>query len=184
MRNYLSKFLQVTAVITFLTLNNVYAQKDKTAVSFNTSVQYGSQSNNLSVLVSSDFNGDYSLESIKSATWEDVTKKVKLATDKVPAESGEIDLSKSKAAGKPLYIAFKYIGQASAKPSQRGWGISNVTFSHKGETKTLPIKDFKIIDSKENHEGATWIKGADIMRFRSNQSVKASESWAIAKIAE
>jgi len=184
MRNYLSKILQVMTVITFLVLHKVYAQKDKTTLSFNTSVQYGSQSNNLSVLISTDFNGDYSLESIKSATWEDITKKIKLATDKIPAESGEIDLAKNLVVGKPLYLAFKYNGQASTKPSQRGWGISNVTINYKGETKTLPIKDFKIVDNKENHEGATWIKGADMMRFRSNQSVKASESWAIVKIGE
>lgn len=184
MRNYLSRILKVTAVIVFLILNNVYAQKDKTTLSFNTSVQYGSQSNNLSVLISSDFNGDYSLESIKSATWEDITKKIKLAADKIPTESGEIDLSKNLVTGKPLYIAFKYSGQASAKPSQRGWGVSNVTINYKGETKTIAIKDFKIVDSKDNHEGATWIKGADIMRFRSNQSIKVSESWAIAKIVE
>lgn len=184
MRSYLSKILPIMAIVTLLTLNNAYAQKDKMSVSFKTNVQYGSQSNNLSVLVSSDFNGDYSLESIKSATWEDLTKKVKLATDKEPTKSGEIDLSKNKTTDKPLYIAFKYIGQASAKPTQRGWGISDFSFTYNGETKTIPIKDFTIIDSKENHEGATWIKGADLMRFRSNQSVIASESWAIVKITE
>ncbi|NGM63298.1 DUF5017 domain-containing protein [Sphingobacterium sp. SGG-5] len=184
MRNYLSKFLQLTAVIIFLTLNNVYAQKDKTTVSFKTSVQYGKQSNNLSIWVSSDFNGDYTLESIKSATWEDITKKVNFATDKVPVESGEIDVSKNKLVNKPLYIAFKYIGQASARPAQRGWGVSNVVVNNNGKSKTIAIKDFQIINNKDNHEGTTWIKGADTMRFRSNQSVKASESWAIAKIIE
>ncbi|NGF57915.1 DUF5017 domain-containing protein [Parapedobacter sp. SGR-10] len=184
MKNYLSKISQLTMIITFLICNHVYGQQDKTTLSFDTSVQYGKQSNNLSVLVSSDFNGDYSLESVNAATWEDVTKKVKLATDKVPVGSGNIDLSQKMKAGKPLYIAFKYIGQASAKPSQRGWGVSNVTLTQKGETKTVAIGDFTIVDNKENHEGATWIKGKDLMRFRSNQSVKASESWAIAKIVE
>lgn len=184
MKNYLSRILQVAVIVAFFVVNDVYAQKDKTTISFNTSVQYGSQSNNLSVLISSDFNGNYSLESIKSATWEDVTKKIKLATDKVLTESGDIDLLKNLVSGKPLYIAFKYNGQASAKPSQRGWGISNITINHKGETKTLSIKDFKIVDNKENHEGATWIKGTDMIRFRSNQSTKVSESWAIMKIVE
>lgn len=181
MKVYFSKILQIVLVC-FFTLN-VYAQKG-TKLSFESSVQYGTQKDNLTIMASTDFNGDFSLESIKAANWIDITKKFNLATEKVPASSGEKDISDLFASNKPLYIAFKYTGKASSKPSQRGWSVQKLALSHKDVSKTFSPSDFNIVNNSENHEGAGWnISKLGIM-FRSNQSTIASDSWAIVKVSD
>ncbi|GAB1463004.1 DUF5017 domain-containing protein [Pedobacter sp.] len=83
---------------------------DKVKLSFNSAKAIGAQANQLSVLVSNDFNGDYSsLNVIKNATWTDVSSRFTLATNATATPSGVADLSDFKVAGKPIYIAYKYL---------------------------------------------------------------------------
>lgn len=147
----------------------------QTILSFKSSVQYGTQENNLSVVISTDFNGDYAMENVKAASWTDITKEFNLASDKESVEAGKVDISKWTKPGQPVYIAFKYLGQKSSKPTQRSWGISDVSV----DGKNIPIRTFTIVNAADNHEGATWVQSSTWMRFRSNLSKIQSESWAI-----
>ena len=79
-------------------------------LSFQSAVTGGAQQNQLSVLVSNDFSGDYTdLSSVKSASWVDVTSKFTLGTNATFVDSKAVDLSGYAAPGKPLYVAFRYL---------------------------------------------------------------------------
>ncbi|MEJ5961590.1 DUF5017 domain-containing protein [Pedobacter immunditicola] len=87
------------------------------------------QTDQFSVLYSTDFNGDYNnFKSVSSAKWTDITSSFKLGTTTTVVASGNLKMSDFVVPGKPLYVAFKYITHpisATAKP--RPWYISNVT---------------------------------------------------------
>lgn len=84
-------------------------------LSFTSSVQSGTQANQLTVLASNDFNGNYSsLASVKAATWVDITSRFKLGTSATFLASTVQDISDLIVAGKPIYIAFKYVTKPQA----------------------------------------------------------------------
>lgn len=77
---------------------------------FSSSVQLGTQANQLSILASSDFNGDYSsLATLKAATWTDITSRFALGTSATFKATGAKDITDLTVAGKPIYFAFKYL---------------------------------------------------------------------------
>ena len=82
-------------------------------MAFQNSVQTGTQVDQLSVLYSTDFNGDYSsLATVKAATWTDITGRfAPLATTAtfVPAVITPKDITDLIIPGKPIYIAYKYV---------------------------------------------------------------------------
>lgn len=100
-------------------------------LAFQTSVQIGTQANQLSVMASSNFNGDYSsLASVKAATWTDITSRFLLGTTAAFALSGTKDVSDLIVAGKPLYIAFKYVTKPQATNGlARSWYIQSVVLA-------------------------------------------------------
>ena len=67
--------LLLVAIVLLLLSAGALRAQDKIKMSFSSSVQYGIQKNNIAVLVSSDFSGDYSIEGVRAATWKDITKK-------------------------------------------------------------------------------------------------------------
>ncbi|HEY0670102.1 MAG TPA: DUF5017 domain-containing protein, partial [Sphingobacteriaceae bacterium] len=130
-------------------------------MSFSSSVQTGSQADQLSVLYSTNFNGDYSnLASVKAAAWVDITDKFKLGTSNKFVASGTLDISNLVVHGKPIYFAFKYITRPQATNGlARQWFIQSfaVNSKEKLDGKTLTIADlaqagFRIVD--ENPENA------------------------------
>lgn len=112
-----------------------YAFKDRTQadgipkLSFTTAMNAGMQSNSLSLLVSTDFqggvNGSSDPAAITAATWSDITNRANLATTSTAVSSGAIDLSGFAAAGKPVYLAFRY--NAIAGSIQNKWTITNLS---------------------------------------------------------
>lgn len=84
------------------------------SLSFTSSVQGGTQPNQLMVLASSNFNGKYTLENVKAATWTDITSKFKLGTSSTFLASTAQDISSVITPGKPVYIAFKYVTKPQA----------------------------------------------------------------------
>ncbi|QEC41509.1 DUF5017 domain-containing protein [Pseudobacter ginsenosidimutans] len=101
-------------------------------VNFSTVRANGVQQNTLLLMISSDFKGvvrgdtNSTKANIAAATWEDITSRATLAlsgTTAVP--SGDIELTDFAEAGKPVYIAFKYIAEAGS--IQPKWTISNFT---------------------------------------------------------
>lgn len=103
---------------------------------FSSSVQLGTQTNQVSVLASTDFNGDYSsLAKVKAATWVDITSRFTLGTTATFVATGAKDVSDLIVPGKPLYIAFKYVTKPQATNGiVRQWFIQSFVLKSK---KTL-----------------------------------------------
>lgn len=122
---------------------------------FTSAVQGGVQDNQLGVLISSDFDGDYSsLNSVKSATWEDITHLFNYGTTATFISSSAQDISEYLAPGKPVYLAFKYTTQPQATHGlARTWMIQDVTVysadQYDGSAVVLAnhaMSGFRIID--------------------------------------
>ena len=105
-------------------------------VSFSTGVAYGTHPDLLSVWVSNDFNGKYTMEDVLAATWtKDISKDFILAPNSMNSTatassvpSGVVDI---KAAAvdktKPLYLAFRYYKTPDAVGgTQRNWFVRNL----------------------------------------------------------
>ena len=100
-------------------------------LSFTSSVQLGAQANQLAVLASTDFNGNYSsLASIKAATWTDITSRFTLGNSTTFLASTNQNISDLIVPGKPIYIAFKYLTKPQATNGlARTWMIQGVTLT-------------------------------------------------------
>lgn len=169
-------------VLALLFSMSVSAQQKK--LSFLSSVQYGTQPDNLSVLVSDNVKDIGDLAAVNAATWIDITKEFKLATDKEPSASGGVSLNKYIKNGNPLYIAIRYLGDAAAKPSQRNWVVKDISVSKDKQATVIPVTDLTVLNSPKNNEGAGWRinKNNNSIGFVSNRSLIKSESWAVIKI--
>lgn len=93
---------------------------------FTSYMQTGSQDSTLHVMISTDFAGPYDSAGIYQAHWTDITQRTILSTGANKTPSGIIDLSDFINDGKPVYIAFKFLGYNDAS-QQRTWTIP--TFS-------------------------------------------------------
>lgn len=99
-------------------------------ISFTSAVTGGAQTNQLSILVSTNFDGNYqSITSVNQANWIDITSRFTLGTTNTFLSSGEKDISDIYEADRPLYIAYKYNTR------------SQLDF---GDARTWMIQDFKI----------------------------------------
>lgn len=135
---------------------------DGATMQFSSSVQLGSQTDQLSLLYSTDFSGDYSsLTKVKEATWTDITAKFPLGTNNKFKATGAVDISDLIVAGKPIYFAYKYVTRPQATNElARQWFIQTFAINSKAKldnTIGLTIADqagagFRIID--ENAENA------------------------------
>ena len=119
------------------------------------------QTNPLSVMASTDFNGDYSsLAKVKASTWVDITSRFKLGINASPLASGTVDISDLLVPGKPIYFAFKYETKPQATNGlARSWYIQSFALASTAmldNTIPLTLTDqvsagFRIVDAnKEN----------------------------------
>lgn len=125
-------------------------------LSFTSSVQLGTQANQVTVWASTNFNGDYSsVAKVKAANWVDITSRFKLGTTATLLASGNIDVSDLIVAGKPIFIAFRYFTKPQATNGiGRQWFIQSFTMNSKkllDNTLALNIADqagagFRIVD--------------------------------------
>jgi hypothetical protein len=114
---------------------------------FTTALNTGMQPNSLSLLVSSDFTGavNPSLDSatLVSANWTDISSRAQWATSGTTVASGVVDLSDFAAAGRPVYIAFKYnadTGSIQNKWTIKKFSVRNVLNDGTAYTiDTLPV---------------------------------------------
>lgn len=124
--------------------------------SFTSSVQLGTQTNQVAILASTNFNGDYSsIAKVKAATWTDITSRFALGTTATLLASGNKDLSDLVVAGKPLYIAFRYLTKPQATDGiARQWFFQSFAINSNlklDNTINIPIVDqatagFRIVD--------------------------------------
>lgn len=100
---------------------------------FRTARANGSQANSLALLVSNNFPGVLvkdtaaTISQINSATWTDISARTEFSSGPVKP-SGNIDLSDFSAAGKPVFIAFKYSGYTGT--TQNKWTIDSFAVTH------------------------------------------------------
>ncbi|WP_343306753.1 DUF5017 domain-containing protein [Chitinophaga niabensis] len=161
--------------------------------SFSTTLNNGTQDNQLSVMVSSDFNGTYDIANIHAATWTDITSRFVLNTRDASASlpSGTKDIKDLVADGKPLYYAYRYICKPqAANGANSTWRIR--AFSLQTETDlgvtslaTLTTADWKLVNDGtiiDAGRGAV-IESSGAIRFNGNHLNKEvyTESWAISK---
>ncbi|WP_353134636.1 DUF5017 domain-containing protein [Pseudopedobacter sp.] len=93
---------------------------DKATVSFTSAYPTlaGSQTSDFKVLVSTDFNDIYNYESLTnpSSNWKEITTKFTYGTSGTYVASGSYEVSELYEAGKPLYVAFRYISKPQEGP--------------------------------------------------------------------
>jgi hypothetical protein len=90
------------------------------------------QTNNLTVLVSNNYNGKTDSASIRQATWNDVTSRGKLATNTTAVPSDTINVTDFATARDTMFVAFKYKSTASSNTSRaRSWTMAKFTFQNK-----------------------------------------------------
>lgn len=119
---------------------HVYANRNRVSVAgtptlqFSSALNSGSQAGSLLLLASTDFKGvavgdtATTITNIQSAAWTDITSRANLATSATAAASGNVDLTDLAAGGKPIFLAFKYIGQAGS--IQNKWTITGLTVTN------------------------------------------------------
>ncbi|NGM63047.1 DUF5017 domain-containing protein [Sphingobacterium sp. SGG-5] len=178
LRNYLALFffLCITALTTSASTADEYV------FHFRSSVVYGSQKNDLTMYVSTDFPGGNTLDDINSSTWEDITNKPTLSEGTSFVNSGDVDFTPFIKPGKPLFIAFKYSAPATPRPTQRMWRITRPSFKHNGANVNL--SEWLFINHADNDENVGWEKmtnGAGI-QYRSRMTKKKTESWAVVQV--
>ncbi len=125
----------------------------------------GTQNNQFSILMSTDFTGDYKdLASVKAATWKDITDSFTLgSTSTTLVASTMADLSAFVVAGKPIYFALKYMNWPQMDSGYaRQWLIENFTLNSKDTLSNgaaIPVSDqahagFRIVDQNPDSAAA------------------------------
>lgn len=118
-------------------------EKGELKVSFNTSVNFGTQPNQFSVLVSTDFNGKYTVADVNAATWTNITSRYTLGTNTtyVPTSADLTDLAVD---GKLIYIAFKYTTlPQTANGTGRSWFVQNFVANSKTSIGEVQLADYR-----------------------------------------
>lgn len=153
-------------------------------LAFTSSVQLGTQANQVSLFASTNFNGDYSsVAKVKAATWVDITSRFKLGTSTAFLASGTVDVSDLIVAGKPIYFAFRYNTKKQATNGvARQWFIQTFTLNSKKKlenTLTLTIADqastgFRIVDDLKDKAPALSSVTATRLTLQGNTYLNAS----------
>lgn len=160
-------------------LNTLGSMTDEYIFTFRSSVVYGSQTDDLTMYVSTDFNGGHTMADVNGSKWTDITNRPTLAEGSPFVGSGDVDFAPFVEPGKPLFIAFKYSAPATSKPTQRMWRITRSAFKHNGAKVNL--SEWLFINHEENDENVGWEKmtnGAGI-QYRSRMTKKKTESWRL-----
>lgn len=103
---------------------------DALNLSFDTQVRSGSQPDQFSIHISTDFNGEYTYEGVSGADWTDITEGFLLGPPADVWISSETkNIIAYKEDGKPLYIAFKYTYRPPPAAAARTWRVNDFTLS-------------------------------------------------------
>lgn len=89
---------------------------------------------NISVLISTDFDGEYTEQGVKAAKWTDITSRAVLPANtasNADVVSGEINLDDLKVKDRPMYLAFRYVSENAAGTAQRYWNMGRMFLINK-----------------------------------------------------
>lgn len=89
---------------------------------------------NISVLVSTDFNGEYDEENVKAAKWTDITSRATMPSNTASnsdVASGVINLDDLKVKGSLMFFAFRYVSENPTTTAQRYWNMGRLELINK-----------------------------------------------------
>ena len=147
----------------------------------------GTQMNQLAILVSTDFNGKYTIADIKAATWTPITNRFNLSTNANTVVSSAIitDLVNS---DKPVYLAYCYIREPeSVKGGARTWNISASTLKSNTsigliDVGTHPSLGFQLVHEGIFEAGRSSVSSTNVV-LRGNlvDRETRTETWAVSR---
>lgn len=173
--------------------NSFTSSNGKNILSFVTQTKAGvALPKNLSVLVSTDFNGKYTSDDVKAAKWTNITTRITFPTTNVDVSSGQIDITDLKIADKRLYVAFRYLSDQPTTQAQSYYSIGNFklvnSFIDSQEfvlTPTVNGAFFKIVDMEGTTK--TWTINTAVaashrlIHLESPVNSVADDDWVISK---
>ncbi len=159
-------------------------------MSFKSSVQDGTQPDQLSVKISTDFNGNVlDFANVTAANWTDITDRFILGTNSTFVASGAADISDLAVEGKPVYIAFRYLTKPQGvNGTAQKWMIRNFSLTTESEIGTLTLADsktawFSIVDQIPDSIPSKSTVSSTTITFQGNSFTgdddPSSEDWAI-----
>jgi hypothetical protein len=159
-------------------------------LAFTSSVSGGTQRNQLAVMVSSDFDGNYDdITHIKKATWKDITSQFTLGTTTAFTASTVKDISDLLVPGRPLYLAFRYTTRPQAVNGEaRTWMVQGITYQAKTSVGNVTAADMfsvgmRIIDENPATAPARSSVTTSRITLQGNEfspaNDPASEHWAV-----
>ncbi|NGF55216.1 DUF5017 domain-containing protein [Parapedobacter sp. SGR-10] len=160
-----------------------------------TQVLYGSQTDNLKLYLSTDFTGEYTKEGVEKATWTDISDRLTWCVAAggavgVRTISDYASVSDLLVSGKPVYFAFRYVGEKppSTTPTQRTWRIYQFNIQNKfSETEIIPVTDrvnagwTSVSISNPGGKGVWFLTHADMIYYNPESNLEAVEKWVITK---
>lgn len=114
--------------------DRLFTTGNKLLIRFNTYQQFGIR-NNMTVLVSNDFNGTYDTTNVKAATWTDITNRVTLSQGADQVQSGTLDMSEFTDGNKSVTIAYRYL--TTVIQSQNRWVIRTFNADNQAPDGTI-----------------------------------------------
>jgi len=165
----------------------------KLNLNITTQVLYGAQADNLHLMYSTDFNNTYSTDGIKAATWTDITNRFTLCSAAagavgVATVSGDVDLSDLPVSGKPIYFAWKWIGQESTSAALGGrtWRITvfnlfNKTPGGNASIASVTSAGWLAVDVLNAANKWTIQTTTPFLFFAPASTLLPSEDWAISR---
>ncbi len=160
-------------------------------LSFTTEARYGTPPDQLSVWVSTDFDGVYDLANVEAATWREVTDEFMLpvASDEV-TPGGPIDLWKLMGDDdEKIYVAFKYVYDPSNASESSGinWRVQDFEVRTNAGSRILNQEEaqFQIVNKGPLEDGRV-SNSPTLLLLRSNSKDKVSPTtfWAISTAIE
>lgn len=169
------------------------------SLSFQSRVQNGNQANQLSVYLSSDFNGKFDIASIRAGNFKNIANLVTLGSvNGVYAPSGTLDLGPLVTdRTKPLYVAFRYVTkpQDAVNGTGRTWTIRDLalnTVTDLGKNAAIDqltaawtlVESGPIVDV--NRSSITQSNGQIVFRGNASAEGKLVETdfWAVSKAVD
>lgn len=161
-------------------------------LNFDSQILDGAQENQFAVLVSSDFNGTYTLDNVKAAHWTDITSKFRIATpadNRALVGTGETDITDALVNNKPMYIAFRYIARPeTANGKFNLWRVQNLLLQtesdYSGKTAIMAQSagawQAVKTDNYEANRGYIYTNNITFQANATNKEVE-HEAWVISK---
>ncbi|WP_199117214.1 DUF5017 domain-containing protein [Pedobacter sp. ASV28] len=173
--------------------NRLESNDGKLHLNISTQVLYGTQTNNLSLLYSTDFDNLYTVDGINKATWTDITNRFTLSSAAAGAvgvvtASSDVDLSDLPVSGKPIFFAWRWIGQASTTAALGGrtwrvpaFNLTNKTINGASVIANVTSAGWLAIDVKNTANKWTIQTTTPFLYFAPNSTLNESEDWAVSR---